>query len=211
MNNLNLPKIERIEINGKRHYTDGNFVYPSVTTVLGEFEDLSKWRARIGTEKADKITRQAGVRGTKFHNQVEHYLLEKTIPKFKSPLEQQLFINTKTILDRISNISLLEAFLYSHHLRLAGTVDCIAEFDGKLSAIDFKSSLRQKELHHIDNYFEQATAYAIMHEELTKIPIPNLVIIIGVEGAPSQVFKSKRNRHVKELLSKRDRYEEKYL
>ena len=203
-----IPEIKQIHQAGRRFYTDGNFKYPSVTTVLGAFEDLSAWRDRVGHEEANRIGRKAALRGTKFHSQVEHYLKEESMPVFRTPLEYQLFINTRPILNKITDISLIETRLFSHHLRLAGTVDCIAKFDGKLSVIDFKTSTRPKSESYIDNYFQQASAYSIMYEELTMIPIPNLVIIVAVEGAPSQVFISKRDKHAKELISKRDRYEE---
>lgn len=205
---IEIPQIERITENGQRYYTNGKFKYPSVTTVLGSFEDLSEWRSRVGDEAADKISRQSAVRGTLFHQQVEHYLRHKENPSYRTPLEQQLFINTKAILDRIDYIRLLETQLYSNHLRLAGTVDCVATFDGVFSVIDFKTAVRQKTASQIENYFQQAAAYAIMFEELTMIPVSQLVIVIAVEGAPSQVFKSKRDLHVKGLLSKRDSFEE---
>jgi genome maintenance exonuclease 1 len=97
--------------------------------------------------------------------------------------------------------------MYSHHLRLAGTVDCIAEFDGRLSVIDFKTASKPKEHHWIHNYYMQCSAYAVMYEELTGIPVPQLVVLISVEDMDPQVFIERRNPWVRQLIKLRDSYE----
>lgn len=204
-----IPSVQRLDESGLRVYqTPTGEKYPSVTTVLGSFgkEGLEAWKRKVGYEQATKIANQAANRGTKFHQICESYLSNIT-PTFKTPLEQQLFINTKKYLDKIDNIHLLEQGLFSHHLRMAGTVDCVADFEGKLSVIDFKTANRPKDKDHIENYFLQATAYAIMFEERTKIPAPQIVIIIAVEGEPSQLFVERRNNFAKKLLQYRNAYE----
>ncbi len=118
-----------------------------------------------------------------------------------------MFKVAQPVLDRIDNIHAQESTLWSHHLRLAGRVDCIAEFDGKLSVIDFKTARREKDEEHIQHYYMQAAAYAIMFEERTKIPINRLVIAIVVEDGFMQVFESRRDKHVNSLLYYRDLYE----
>jgi genome maintenance exonuclease 1 len=111
------------------------------------------------------------------------------------------------LLDRINNIHAQEIALYSDHLRLAGRVDCIAEFDGKLSVIDFKTSGKPKKKEWITNYFAQAAAYAIMYEERTGTPINRSVILIAVEDEEPQIFIESRDNYVKDLLHARDLYE----
>ena len=112
---------------------------------------------------------------------------------FSSPLDKDLFNSTKNLLSRINNISLLEKTLYSDHLKSAGRVDCIGEFDNKLSVIDFKTSSKPKTENYITNYFMQGSAYAVMFEERTGIPISNIVIIMAVEGNEAQLFQTKRH------------------
>jgi len=90
---------------------------------------------------------------------------------------------------------------------LAGRVDCIAEYEGKLSVIDFKTARREKDVEHIQHYFMQASAYAVMFEERTGIPVNRLVIAIAVEDGFMQVFQSKRDAHIEGLLYYRDMYE----
>jgi genome maintenance exonuclease 1 len=114
------------------------------------------------------------------------------------------------ILDPISNIHCQELALYSDHLRMAGRVDCIAEYNGQRAVIDFKTSGRLKKKEHISSYFMQTAAYAIMYEERTSIPVPNLVILIAVEDEEPQVFIEKRDNWAKELLRTRDYYENGY-
>ena len=116
----------------------------------------------------------------------------------------------KPQLSRIDNIYAQELRMYSDHLRIAGTVDCVAEFDGKLSVIDFKSASKPKDKSYIENYFMQCSAYAIMFEEIFKIPVSQIVIAIAVEEEDPQIFVEKRDNYVKRLLYYRDLYEKKH-
>jgi genome maintenance exonuclease 1 len=194
---------------GRVYETPDGKLYPSVTTVLAQHgkDGILEWRKRVGEQEADKISRQSATRGTKFHNMAEKYLKnEKHDEKF-SLLDREMFEIAKPVLHNIDNIRALEVPLYSHHLRLAGRVDCIAEYKGKLSIIDFKTSRREKTEDYIQSYYMQATAYAIMFEERTKIPISNLTIIIAVDDGFIQVFQSKRDKHAEGLLYYRDMYE----
>jgi ATP-dependent exoDNAse (exonuclease V) beta subunit len=207
-------KIESIESentpNGDRVYkTPDGKLYPSVTTILNAHnkQGILEWRKRVGEEEANKISRQSATRGTKFHNLAEKYLQNQLPPEKLSILEHEMFEMAKPVLNRIDNIRAQEVGLWSHHLRLAGRVDCVGEFDGKLSIIDFKTARREKDEAHIQHYFMQASAYAIMFEERTKIPVNRLVIAIAVEDGFMQVFESKRNKHVDQLLYYRDLYE----
>jgi genome maintenance exonuclease 1 len=205
-----ISSAKQVNENGTRFYEADGAKYPSITTMLGYFtsQSIQQWRNRVGHEEANKISSKAATRGTKFHKVCEAYLLNEQ-PVFKTPLEQQLFINTREYIDLIDDIHLLEKSMFSHHLRLAGTVDCVARYNDRLSVIDFKTATRSKSKDHIDNYFMQASAYAIMFEEQTRIPVPQIVIIIAVEGEPSQVFVERRDSYAKQLLECRDIYEEK--
>lgn len=200
---------KQVNENGTRYYEADGKRYPSITTMLGYFtrKSIYEWRNRVGHEEANKISSKAATRGTKFHKTVEKYLLNESF-EFKTPLEQQLFINTREYIDLIDDIHLLEKSMFSHHLRLAGTVDCIARYNNKLSVIDFKTATGAKSKEYIENYFMQASAYAIMFEEQTRIPVPQIVIIIAVEGEPSQVFVERRDNYAHELINCRDIYEE---
>lgn len=207
-------KIKDIEAHtgadGNRVYqTPEGKLYPSVTTVLSQHTKagIQEWRKRVGEEEANKISRQAATRGTKFHALAEKYLQNTLSQEKMSILEYEMFEMAKPVLHRIDNIRAQEVGLWSHYLRLAGRVDCIAEFDGKLSIIDFKTARREKDVEHIQHYFMQATAYAIMFEERTKIPVNRLVIAIAVEDGFMQVFESRRDKHVEGLLYYRDLYE----
>ena len=195
---------------GTRAYqTPEGRLYPSVTTVLAEHtkKGIQEWRARVGDEEANKVSRQAANWGTRFHTITEKYLQNNLSGGDLSLWDLEMFKVANPVLDRIDNIRAQEVALWSHHLRLAGRVDCIANFDGKLSVIDFKTARREKDVEHIQHYFMQAAAYAIMFEERTKIPVNRLTILIAVSDGFMQVFESKRNRHVSQLLHYRDLYE----
>lgn len=195
---------------GRKYYTETGAAYPSVTTVLGVLsrDSIKEWRKRVGNEEANKISGQAATRGTKIHLLCEKVLDNEEIDTSKlSLLDLEIWNEFRPLLDRIDNIHAQEIALYSDHLRLAGRVDCIAEFDGKLSIIDFKTSKKPKKKEWIENYFAQAAAYAIMYEERTGIPINRSVIMIAVEGDDPQIFIEKRDNFVPLLLKARDIWE----
>lgn len=192
------------------HTPDGN--YPSVTTILSVLtqEGIQEWKDRVGEEEAAKIGFQAANRGTDVHEIIEKYLRNDV--SFKDgymPHIIQSWRNLKHILDsRIGKIYGLETPLYSNYLRIAGRVDCVAEFDGKLSIIDFKTSKRPKQRDKITNYFIQESSYAIMWEERTGTPIQQLVTIMDVDGHEPLVFIEKRSDWQMELLRTIKRYYE---
>lgn len=206
-----VPKLQQINEDGTRYYVtpEGN-KYPSITTVLSAYniQHIMEWRKRVGEAEANKISQQASSRGTRIHSLCEQYLNNDEVV-YKTPLDQELFSSFKPVLHRIDNIHVQEKRMYSDHLRIAGTVDCIAEFDGKLSVIDFKTAKRAKYEEDIENYFMQASAYAIMFEERFGLPVNRTVIAIAVDDDEPQVFINKRDSYVKQLLYFRDLYEKK--
>jgi len=187
---------------------EGN--YPSITTVLSVLSEASikKWRARVGEEEANKISYRASTRGTAVHEIIEKYINnEENFKDGYTPDIISSFLDLKPILDtRIGRVYAQEAPLYSTHLGVAGRVDCVAEFDGKLSIIDFKTSRKPKKEEWVTNYFMQETAYAIMWEERTKQPITQLVTIITVDNNEPQVFIEHRDNWAKPLLETIEQY-----
>lgn len=190
---LNLPSLEREMIDGVRYYKVGDKDEPqkfvSITSVISHFnkEKFASWRQRVGNEEADKITRKATSRGTDAHTLIEHHLRNLELPTVQ-PISEHLFKIAKPALDRINNIYTLEGSLYSQYLGVAGTVDCIAEFDGELSIIDFKTSKQPKPRDWIDGYFVQCCAYACMLHELTGLSVKKFVIIMTCENGEVEVY-----------------------
>lgn len=204
-----VPKLKQINENGTRYYeSPKGGKYPSVTTVLSAYnkKEILEWRRRVGEETANKISRAASTRGTAFHKVCENYLNNEPV-NLRTPIEVERLNVFKPFLHRINNIYAQEIRMFSDHLRMAGTVDCIAEFDGKLSVIDFKTASKPKEKEHIQNYFMQCTAYSIMFEELFKITVPRTVVLIAVDEHSPQLFLEKRDTHVEKLIYYRDLYE----
>lgn len=197
---------------GRKYQTPEGINLPSITTVLSILsrDSIAKWRKRVGEEEANKISTRASGRGTRVHEIIEKYL--DNDPNYKegyTPDIIQSFLDVQNILDsRISKIYAQEAPLYSTHLGVAGRVDCVAEFDGVKSIIDFKTSMKPKKLDWIKNYFMQESAYAIMWEERTGQPITQLVTIISVDNAEPQVFIEHRDNWVRPLKDTIKQYEE---
>lgn len=205
------PKLLQENVDGTRLYvTPNGDKYPSVTTVLSDYKkkELAEWRARVGEEHANKVSRQATTRGTSVHKVIEMYLNNETIPAEElMPNVKSLFVRMKPELDKLNNIHCLEERLFSHKLRLAGTVDCIAEHNGVLSVIDFKTSVRPKKKENIANYFMQGAAYSTMFTEMTGIPITQVLIMIGVDTANfCQTIKVNPDDYIDNLMEYIDRY-----
>ena len=194
LNIHNFPNLKaKTTEQGRRYFVEGN-AYPSVTTVIGEKKKKSivEWRRKVGEDEANKISKRATTRGNKCHKLAEDYLSNKPLDRYKDDvLSLGLFHQIRPYIDRINNIHALEESLYSHTLRLAGRVDCIAEYDEELAIIDFKTSTKFKREEWIQDYFSQETAYAIMFQELTGLKVKQLVTIIAVETGTPQVFVKK--------------------
>ena len=203
---LNLPSLEREHIDGVRYYSIPNedelVKLVSITSVTSHFnkEIFVNWRKRVGDEKANRITKAATVRGTDMHTLTENYLDNKELPKVP-PISEFLFKIAKPKLNLIDNIYALEGPLYSKQLGIAGTVDCIAEYDGELSIIDFKTSQKPKPREWIEHYFVQAMAYGCMLYEMKNIPVKKLVIIMACENGECVVYEETNKKKYIKLLN----------
>lgn len=205
-----MPELKQLDVDestGERFYISPNGIkLPSVTTVLSHFKKkgLIEWRNRVGNEEADAVMYRASTRGTKFHNMMESYLRGEDNFLFGvMPDMKQAFNDMKETLDLIDNIRYIESPLYSEKLGVAGRTDCIAEFAGVPSIIDFKTSRKEKKAEWIENYFEQGCAYALMYEELVGVPVDQIVILISVDFMEHpQVFIRDKNQHIQNLLEK---------
>ena len=195
-------------INGQRHYVlpDGSTKLKSVTTILSEKLDktaLLEWRKRVGEEEANRISNQAARRGTSIHKIAERYVLnEENIYKDQMPINIETFKPIKETLDKyVDNILGIELPLYSKSLGCAGRTDLVAEYDGVLSIIDFKTSRKPKKEEWIESYFLQSTVYSMMFEWTYKIAVPRIAIIITVDDEKTpQTFVMERSKYVERVL-----------
>ena len=211
---LVLPKITRKTTEaGRRYFTPEGKAYPSITTMLGSLnkKSIMAWRKRVGPEEANKISTFAATRGTAVHKLAEDYI--DNVPDYDKdamPHNKASFLDIKDIINqRLNNVWFQEEFLYSDKLELAGQVDCIAEFDGKLSIIDFKTSRKPKKEEWIENYFIQTAFYAAAFYETTGKPIRQGVILISVDGHEPQVFQIEPYKYLPRLLEIRRNYDTK--
>ena len=187
---------QRQVIGGRVYETPSGKLYPSVTTVTGfkKKDFFARWRAENPEE-----SRRVLSRGNSLHKITEKYLMNEGEPSLDDPITLSLFRKIQSEIDKIDNIHLLESPLYSDLLCMAGRVDCIGEYDGTLSVIDFKTSTRKKYASDIADYFMQVTAYAIMYMEHTKIPIKNVVIIMSCDDGTSETYQADPKDYVVSL------------
>ena len=216
-NHVKLPQLDfdlKVETtdSGRLYATPTGEKYKSITTVLSNHnkQAIMEWRERIGAEEATKISTKAATRGTKVHKICEDYI-NNEIPELKMqmmlPDLKEMFFKIKPIIDeKLGDVYSQEQALYSHKLRIAGRVDLIGMWNGKLSVIDFKTSARQKEESYIQNYFMQCTAYALMFSELTGMWIDDIVVLIATEEGEAQVFERQIHDYQKPLMEYIDKY-----
>ena len=197
-------------VDGKRHYItpDGNR-YVSITTLLSNLsrEGISRWRARVGAEEANRISTKASRQGTGVHSICESYIKnEDGFLDGRMPNEVEMFQSIESLLDCIDDVHCVEGALYSDELKLAGRTDLIAEFDNQLAVIDYKTSRKIKTWEMCHSYFMQGAFYAMAYEERTGIPINNIVIIMAVENEKPLLFKETKDRWIEPLNQVRHKY-----
>ena len=197
---------------GRIYTTPEGNKYKSITTVLSHYnkQAIYEWRQSVGEEQANKISRKAADRGTKVHKICEDYI-KNDITELKlqmlMPDMKELFFKIKPDIDKsVGKVYAQEQALYSDKYRIAGRVDLIAEWDGKLSIVDFKTSSKQKEEEHIQNYFMQCTAYALMFAERTGMWIDDIVVLVATEEGPAQVFERQIHDYRQPLVEYINKY-----
>ena len=179
---------------GARNYDVAGQRLPSVTTILGRTKDqkfLQDWKKKVGEKEAKRISQESARIGTAVHQMAEFYLSNYAVRLDKEEKKiMDTFNRLRFLLGNINNIVGLEVPLFSDLLRVAGTCDCIADYNNRLSIIDFKTSRKPKKEEWIDDYFMQTFAYKLMFEEMTGIEIQQIVILVAcTESFDVQVFK----------------------
>ena len=205
-----LQDLQTENLNGKRHYVtpDGN-KYISITSLLSNLSKagIQKWRERVGAEEANRISTKASRQGNAVHKLCERYIQnEEGFLAESMPHLVEMFESIQPLLERINNIHCVEGALYSDDLKLAGRTDLIAEFDGNLSVIDYKTSRKIKNWEMCHSYFMQGAFYAYAYEERTGIPVHNIVIIMAVENENPLLFRETKNRWIEPLNQVRHKY-----
>jgi genome maintenance exonuclease 1 len=209
-----LQDLQTENIDGKRHYITPSGNYISITTLLSELSKagIQKWRARVGATEANRISTKASRQGTAVHALCEQYIKnEEDFLTESMPHLVEMFESIQPLLDRIDNVHVTEGALYSDDLQLAGRTDLIAEFDGKLAIIDYKTSRRIKTWSMCHSYFMQGAFYAHAYEERTGIPINNIVIIMAVENEEPLLFRETKDRWLEPLNQVRHKYSKEFV
>lgn len=207
-----IPSLEQINEASARYYvTPDGAKYPSVTSVVGMLSKaaIQEWRNRVGEEEANRVSKRAANRGTKIHSYCEDYLNNKSVNP--DLVDSMMWSAMKPELDKIDNVHFIEQRLWSDKFQVAGTVDAIGEYEGKLAVIDFKTSSRVKTLDDIDGYFLQTACYSFMAWERVGILAEDLVIIMGCdETNHALVFKQKVKKWLPKFIEVRADYAKLY-
>ena len=204
-----LQELKTKNIDGKRHYVTPNGSYISITSLLSNLnkDSISRWRKRVGETEANRISTKASRQGNSVHKLCERYIQnEEGFLAESMPHLVEMFESIQPLLERINNIHCVEGALYSDDLKLAGRTDLIAEFDGNLSVIDYKTYRKIKNWEMCHSYFMQGAFYAYAYEERTGIPVHNIVIIMAVENEKPLLFRETKNRWISPLNQVRHKY-----
>ena len=207
LNKLGDFELEANTIDGVRYYTlQSGQKAPSITSITSFYnrQTFINWRKKVGEEEANKITKVATDRGTKFHDLVEKYLSNEDVNSLKDvlPTTKARWIAARESLNKIDNIHALEKPLYSEYFGIAGRVDCIAEYEGELAVIDFKTSKKIKPEKWLQNYFVQETAYACMYYEMTGISVKKIVTLMVADNGDVKVYEKTNKSDYIKLLTK---------
>jgi len=202
---------ETVSVEGRRVYCCPNDnYYPSITTVLGgtvppeKNKTLENWKARVGSTEAQRISKAATDRGTDTHLMLERYLRNEDPQLDTFPPEHvKMFNSLRLTLRRINKVYGQEVVLYSDTLGVAGRCDLIADYQGKMSLVDYKTSTRVKSKDEIGDYWLQTSFYTMAHNELFGTNIEDMVILMGVENSLPLVFKKTITEELVEELYNR--------
>ena len=203
---IELPQLVRIDGEQRFYQTPDGNKYPSVTTVLSEMSDktaILKWRKRVGEEEANRVSGRATRRGTAVHSLLEKFVLNEEIDFSDTmPLNKTMYNQiAKHLEQHVDDIRSSEGQLFSHKLKIAGSVDLVASYKGEPAIIDFKTSTKPKRKEWIENYFLQATMYSYMLYEMTGLYHPKLVIAIALEeDSGPQIFEEHASNWIEKAM-----------
>lgn len=211
---LGYDTLDRVDANdGRRYVNPTGIPYPSVTTILGivNEEKIAAWRKRVGEEEANRVGTRAANRGTAVHSIIEKYLHNEDTTDFLPHIRQSLE-NLKPLIDKnVTKVFATEVPLYSDHLKAAGTCDCVCEWAGVPTIVDWKTSRRPKKKKDIPTYFMQGSAYAVMWEERTGMPIQQLRIVMDVDDFHPVMYIEKRDDWIEQFIYWRDEYNKRQM
>lgn len=203
VNHLGDLELNSRQVDGVRFYgIPSGDSYPSITSVTSHKNRkfFADWRKRVGEDEANRICKAATTRGTNFHEVCQDYI-ENNLKEDYDELSMKMFEAVKPELDKIGVVHAVERSMYSEVLGIAGRVDCIAEYEGELAIIDFKTATKMKKEEWIEQYFVQEVAYACMYYELTKIPVKKLITIMVTPQCEVKVFDKRDKMYYIKLLS----------
>jgi len=188
-------ELKRKSVNGKRLYENpwGEPV-PSVTTILDKTkpkekrEALNNWKQRVGEDEAQRIVTEAANTGTYMHAILEHWVQNETYSG-EATVQSRLMADTviKNIQPHISEVWGSEVNLCYPGL-YAGTTDLVGMWKGKPAIMDFKQTNKPKKRDWIEDYFMQAAAYGMAHNELYKTNIEHAAIFMCSRECEWQLF-----------------------
>mgnify|MGYP001107233739 CR=1 FL=1 len=210
---LKCPELEQVTTDAGRYYItpDGN-KYSSVTTIIGAMSDktwLEEWKERVGEREAERVSRQAALRGTQLHELAETWVLNRDVNvRALMPLQRMLFNQIKKSLEPVDIVYGSELRLYSNRLKSAGSCDLFCKYAGKKTVLDFKTSRNPKEEEDILGYFIQCAMYAYMMFEMTGIMFPQIAVVISCDASnDASVFVKPTRDYLPQAVTMCDEYQ----
>ena len=195
---------------GHWYQTKFDQIYPSISTILSETASdekkngLKTWKENEPAHQY--ITAQAQDIGTQSHKIIEDYLSNNLSIEEFDLLPIAHFNNLKPYLENISDIVSIEQRMYSDKLKVAGTSDLIARYNGELSIIDYKTKRKPQIDDYMYEYYLQTTCYSQMFQEVTGEKIHQVVILVSSEKNTRQEFIKTCDDYLDSVTERIDNY-----
>jgi len=195
---------------GHWYQTKFDKIYPSISTILSATSSeekkngLESWKENEPAH--EYITAQSQDIGTQSHKIIENYLSNNLSLEEFDLLPIAHFNNLKPYLENISDVTCIEQRMYSDKLRVAGTSDLIAQYNGELSIIDYKTKRKPQRDEYMYEYYLQTTCYAQMFQEVTGKKINQVVILVSSEKNTRQEFIKTCDDYIKPVNERIEQY-----
>jgi len=197
--------MKRTMANGRFDYKDENGIrLPAVTTILKATQPiesvaaLSNWRKKVGNAEANRIAVTSRRRGELLHQWVKDYL--QGLSPTASSLIQPYCYSVQSVLEKLSDVQLVETVVPNYVEGYAGKVDLVARYQGVPYTIEWTTAEEPKL--RVEKLYDkplQLVAYGgainrCYGETLFGNKIVNALIVVALPDEDAEIFVLEREQ-----------------
>lgn len=194
-----------------RYYTNGKCKYPSITSILSiqnaKNPYLKAWKQRVGEVESKRIMLESTQIGSFMHKCFENLLNGSEIPIPINEYEKtgllMFNVGRKRIESIVKDVIIQEQAVYSHTLKVAGSLDLLFRHNnGKLVLLDFKSSKKPKRKSTCGTYKHQIAYYYCCLKEMLGNGVDECsLFVINKQGFFTEIVFSKEEMECPNLYN----------